>query len=237
MKKSVKAIIIIAIICICACTAVLITKHFETKKPSGTDVAGGLSQTEESGGAVYKYTNSGYKFSRLSSYTGEYVEDGKNENVKNIAAITIKNTTETDCRYAEVSVVTEGETYEFAFTTLKSGESVTVLEKNKKSYNEKSKIKTISIDKISGFQEKPQMYKDIFELTVMDGVINIKNISDKDIDGTVYVYYKNTRDGRLFGGITYRIPFDSIKAGELKQMPSKHLSKENSVLEFITYEH
>lgn len=236
MKKSVKAIIFIVIICICICTAVLITKQSENK-PSGTDVAEGLSQTEESSGAVFKYTNSGYKFSRLSSYTGEYVEDGKNENVKNIAAITIKNTTETDCGYAEVSVVTEVETYNFTFTTLKSGESVTVLEKNKSSYTEKSRIKTISIDRITDFRKKPQMYKDIFELTVMDGIMNIKNISDKDIDGAIYVYYKNTRDGRLFGGITYRVPFDSLKAGELKQMPSKHLSKENSVMEFITYEH
>lgn len=91
--------------------------------------------------------------------------------------------------------------------------------------------------KITGFQEKPQMYKDVFELTVMDGIMNIKNISDKDIDGVIYVYYKNTRDGGLFGGITYRVPFDSLKSGELKQMSSKNLSKENSVMEFITYEH
>ena len=167
------------------------------------------------------------KFIRVANFDGEAI----------INSIKIKNMSGTDCRYAEIKATTEDGDFEFVLTTLKDGDSVAVLEKNKKSCKEKFGIKSIAIEKFAAFDEKPQLCEDIFELTVNNRVINIKNISDKDIDGTIYVYYKNQKDNILFGGITYRIPFDSLKAGELKQASSKHLSKKNSVLEFVTYEH
>lgn len=246
MKKSVKAIIFIAIALICICTTVLTVKHSDKKDPSVADASGGSPQntdvSAQSGNGIrndaeYPFVNSGFAFSDIISYSGGYIEDGSNEPVKNTASIKIKNMSGTDCRYAEIKATTEDGDFEFVLTTLKDGDSVAVLEKNKKSCKEKCGIKSIAIEKFAAFDEKPQLCEDIFELTVNNRVINIKNISDKDIDGTIYVYYKNQKDNILFGGITYRIPFDSLKAGELKQASSKHLSKENSVLEFVTYEH
>lgn len=238
MKKSKKTIIIAVVLCVCICIGVLVTKCLQKSEPSA-GIAEGSSQISRipADKFSYKYENSKFRFSKMFSYSGMYVEDGTDEPETGIAAIRIKNNTGEPCRYAEIKVMTDDGDFEFVFTTLMNGESVTVLEKNKRKYNEKAKVNSISIEKKSGFEEIPDLFENIFELTVNDKVINIKNVSDEDIAGTVYVYYKNIDENGLLGGITYRVAFDSLKAGELKQASSKHLSKENSIMEFITYEH
>lgn len=240
MKKGVKTVIIAVAVLVCVCAAVLAVKYCVKSEPSETSVAEGSQLTEKPvipSKSSYRHNNSGFRFSELFSYSGKYVEDGTDDIESNIAAVRIENNTGKTCRYAEVSVLTDDGVFEFEFTTLKDGECVTVLEKNRKHYTRSIKINSISVENKVWFEDEPGLYEDIFELTVYDKVINIKNISKKDIDGTIYVYYKNAEENGLLGGITYRIPFDSLKAGELKQASSIHLSKENSVMEFITYEH
>ena len=50
------------------------------------------------------------------------------------------------------------------------------------------------------------------------------------------VYYKNVEDDIYHGGITYRVKFSGgIKAGEIKQIQSKHYSSKNSEILNLTY--
>lgn len=240
MKKSKKAVIIALALCLCVCLIIVIVKKTDSTAPSETAVSEEQRPSAETKIPVkksFKYENGDLSFTGLFSYSGAYVEDGTDEAVSDIAAIRVQNNSENDYQYADVHVITEDGSFDFTFTTLKKGESILMLEKSRKSFPQKAKIQTVSVENKVKFTEAPSLHEDIFELTVHDKVINIKNISDKDIDGKIYVYYKNTVDNGITCGITYRIAFDSLKAGELKQASSRHLSKENSILEFIDYEH
>ena len=76
---------------------------------------------------------------------------------------------------------------------------------------------------------------DTVKLQVFDGVINATNISDKDIDGEIVIYYKNAASDLFYGGITYRIQIqDGLKADEIRQVMTQHASDTGSKIMFVT---
>lgn len=181
-----------------------------------------------------KEIGEGIYASELISYSGEFVEDGSNEKVKNIASLDLVNEGSADIQYIEISVKTEKEAYEFVATTLIRGIKVTVLEKDRKPFEKNAVIVSAQIKTIAPFQSEISVCRDDFEVQIMDSVMNLRNISDKDYSSTVFVYYKNYVGDGFLGGITYRVRFDTIGAGELRQMSSSNLVKGTSKVVFIT---
>lgn len=168
-------------------------------------------------------------------YTGKYVEDGSNDDVENIASVCVSNNAEKAWQYLDLEVKTKHETYEFELTTLPPKGQLDVLEKNRKKFKKNEKILSVEIKKCVEFTEAVSQHRDEFHVSIMDSVMNIKNVSEKDVNGTIFVYYKNLNENGRMNGITYRVRYDGLKAGELKQMASKNLSKENSKVVFIKY--
>ena len=177
-----------------------------------------------------------FSSAKLMSYSGAYAEDGTGEEVSGIAALTFVN--DTGNFYQTLTLhVTDGENeYEFFITSLKPGALITVLDRAKTPYAGEEKSVAVTVAESSFFADIPEMHIDTFSLQVLDGVINIKNISGKDIPGDVYIYYKNKNENGYFGGITYRINCGAIASGELVQRGSAHLSAGNSEILFIDYE-
>jgi hypothetical protein len=79
------------------------------------------------------------------------------------------------------------------------------------------------------------MMKETFEITGGDGYLDVKNISNADISGDIFVYYKNSASDLLYGGITYRARLSGgIKAGETMRIMTGHYHEGASRLLMVT---
>lgn len=176
------------------------------------------------------------EITEIGKYTGSFVEDGTDEDVTDVMMITIKNNGENTLQYAEIQLVSEKETIEFALSTLPPGKEMIVLEKNRKGYLKNLEHAEIRLNNVVFFNEEPNLYEDVFNIEKLKGALNIKNITKTNIEGPIAVYYKAINDNYYYGGITYRVVIhEGIKAGETHQVMSNHFSPDTCEIIFVTY--
>jgi hypothetical protein len=169
-------------------------------------------------------------------YTGAFPEDGSFDQKENVFALKVKNYSVKDLQLIRIEIKSDVKDYYFEITTLPSGESITVLEKSGATIAQTEKIQSVKAKNIAFFNKEMSLHSAIFQLTPLDKVMNIMNISDKDISSDVYVYYKKVdQNGNLFGGITFRSNAGPLKSGEMKQIPTSAFSRSDSKAVFITY--
>lgn len=191
----------------------------------GDDPAPDSGQTQD---VKYISLGSALKLTLVGEYDGVFMEDGSNDEITNALAIVLQNDNYNDLQYAEIYLDYGDFTASFTATNVPSGSSVLLLEKNRTLSKERLPNKYYT-ENLVFFDEKMSVAEDVFEINGTDGAINIKNISDKDIDGDVVVSYKNYANDMFYGGITYRITVTGgIKAGEMKQAPAGHFSSSSS---------
>ena len=200
----------------------------------------GVSLSMNSGKAKEKDVNidlgNGLEVIAIGSYSGEFVEDGSNEEVKDVLMIKVTNTSETVLQYTEIALKSKDDVEaRFTLSTLPPNETVMVLEADKKSYDKKDEYISGEAKDVVFFHNGISLYQDKLEIGGLEGAFNVKNISDKDINGDIYIYYKNYKDGLFYGGITYRAKIEGgIKTGEMKQVMTKHYSPDTCMLMFVT---
>lgn len=169
----------------------------------------------------------------VGRYSGMFFEDGSDGIVQNVLMIVVKNTGKTDLQYTEITLHTEKGDGNFKLSTLPAGESAVVLEADRMQYvNGKYTAENKST---VFFENGLEKYEDVFDVSGLSGMLNVKNISDKDISGKIYIYYKNAASDIYYGGITYRATVDGLKSGELRQVVAKHFNPGQSEILFITY--
>lgn len=180
---------------------------------------------------------SGLSLVSIGSYTGMYIEEGKDVEVKDVIAVTVYNGSENDLQYAEI-YVSVGEVFaQFDITCLPSGSSVTVLEKRLKNYVNGMQFKYITSSNVAFFNGKMPLHSDTIFVTCIDGYLNITNMSDTAIDSDVIVYYKKYKDGRYFGGITYTVTVKGgISAKSSVMMAAPHFDPDESKVMFVIYD-
>ncbi len=149
-------------------------------------------------------------------------------------SVLVRNISEKDVQYAVLSVVCGDKTHYFTLSTLTAGSSA-ILTHNDAEFDEKAQYHTWKINEEIIFSEPLSVYPEVFEISGADGCVSVKNISSKDIDGSIYVYYKNVEDGVFTEGTTYRILIEGLKKNEEVQMLSSHYKKDTSLVMFVTY--
>ena len=163
----------------------------------------------------------------IDKYTGIYMEDGTNDIVSDMLMVTIQNTAEQDLQLIRFSLVFMNYTAEFEATNIPAGASAILLEKNRHPYS-KEGIRTVDVPVINFFEQPMGQQEDVLKIVGTEGTLNIQNISDQDITGDIYIYYKNWAADTYYGGITFRIKAaGGIKAGGIVQIPTGHFSSDN----------
>ena len=158
----------------------------------------------------------------IGSYTGMFLEDGTDELVEDVMTIVVKNESDKDLQYTQIYLDYGHAKAQFALTNLKAGASVVVLEQNRMEKPTEELVKA-ETEHIVFYEEVQNLMGDCFEVEGLEGMMNVKNISEEAISGDVYVYYKNVENGMYFGGITYRVHIEGgIGAGEIKQVGASH---------------
>lgn len=178
----------------------------------------------------------GLEVTAIDGYSGPYMEDASDEPVTDVMMIQVKNTGDKAIQYAEITLSGAREKDAvFKLSTLKKGETVTVLESTKKQYKEKDKYTEITAVNVAYFQNKPKTYADELKIQPLDGGLNVTNVSGKDIDEEIIIYFKDCSGAMLMGGITYRGRIEGgIKAGEICQLMSDNFTETNTKVVFIT---
>lgn len=177
----------------------------------------------------------GLEIHSLGAYSGEYIENGDDGSVNGVATVEIANIGTRDIQYAQITVTAEEEVYSFKLTTLPSGSSV-LLESQKKEYVQDCQLKYAVAENVAPFvDEGMNLMSDVFIVTGRDYTLNITNKSDRDYNGAVTVYFKQTKNGKYFCGITYSATLvQGIKAGQSVIIPASHFKIDTSKVMFVT---
>ena len=196
-------------------------------------------QTEVTAPAELQNVNLGYglKVTDMGGYTGMYMEDGTDEIVSGVLMLVVENTGEQDIQYAEITMDFADQQAQFSLTTLPVGAKVVLLEKNRMQWDHSMDDGSVlpMVDNVAYFQEPISTMEDKLKIGILDGAINVTNISGEDIPGTVSVYYKNAAADIYYGGITYRIQIQGgLKADEIRQVMTNHASDTGSKIMFVT---
>lgn len=179
----------------------------------------------------------GLQVTDMGSYTGMYMEDGTDEIVSGVMMLVVENTGEEDIQYAEITMDLADQQAQFSLTTLPVGAKVVLLEKNRIQWEDSMGDGSAlpMVDNVAFFQEPISTMEDKLKIGIVDGAINVTNISGEDISGTISVYYKNAAADIYYGGITYRIQIQGgLKADEIHQVMTNHASDTGSKIMFIT---
>ena len=177
----------------------------------------------------------GLQITDIGKYTGVYMEDGSNEVVSGVLMIVVKNTGEQDIQYAQITLPTDSGEAEFTLSTLPVGESCVLLEQTRLEYVGNEAAFLAEAFNVAVFSEPMSLQEDKLQLQVLDGALNVINISGEDITGDVVIYYKNAAADVYYGGITYRVRIEGgIKADEIKQIMASHFSDSGSKVMFVT---
>ena len=171
----------------------------------------------------------------IGGYTGMYMEDGTNELLSGILMLIVKNESDSTIQYAEITIPTEMGDAQFSLSTLPAGESVVILEKNRMVYTGQEDLSGASVYNVAVFSEPLSLHPEELDMQILDGAINVTNISGKNISGDIVIYYKNAAADLLYGGITYRVRIEGgMKAGEIKQIMATHFADPGSRIMFVT---
>lgn len=200
--------------------------------PTGDDTPNGDSTAAE----PMMDLGSGLSLMSVNRYAGAFVEDGTDETVADVLAITVRNDGDKTVQYAHITLDQGESTYEFNVTTLPVGASAQVLEVSRQAMPDSTEGMAGQVDTFAVFDTEPSLYENVLGIETQDTAITITNKSGSDITGPIYVYYKIAYGDLYLGGITYRVGVaDGLKAGESSTCYAGHFSNDYSKLMFATY--
>lgn len=173
----------------------------------------------------------------IGTYTGKYVEDGSDEAVSDVLMIKVLNKGEEAVEYAVLQFQLDNQIAEFTVSALMPGAEAVLLEKNRMSYDAEVDYTQTMVNCVNfaRYQYELTLYEKKLKIQVLNGGINVTNISGEDIEENITIYYKNKENGAFLGGIAYRISFEGgIESGEVRQKMAKHLLENESEILFVT---
>lgn len=177
---------------------------------------------------------SGLQITDSGIYTGVYMEDGSNDIVSGVMMVVVSNSGEQDIQLANITAVCGDAEYRFSLTNLATGERAVLLDLDRKESGGGG-LSSAIVTEIVLFSEPMDRMPDTIEISGMEGMLNVKNISDADIDGDIFIYYKYAAQDIYYGGITFRVRIEGgLKAGELRQIPAGHYSPEGCAIVQVT---
>lgn len=164
----------------------------------------------------------GLRITGIGRYAGIFMEDGSEDVVSDVMLLVLENTSASDLQLARIEVEYTDFTAQFQATNVPAGEAVVLLELNRHTYVDED-YRAVSSRNVVFFDEPMDICET--QLSLEDGETSIKvtNISDKDISGEIYVYYKYSAGGLLYGGITFRAKIEGgLAAGTSAVVTTGH---------------
>lgn len=206
----------------------------DTAAPDGSADADASGQQQTAGEEPMMALGSGLSLMSVNRYAGAFVEDGSDDTVADVMAVTVRNDGDKTVQYAHITL-TQGESaYEFDVSTLPVGASAQLLELSRQTMPDSTEGMTGQVSACAVFETEPSLCADVLGIETQDTAITVTNNSGSDL-GQIYVYYKIAYGDLYLGGITYRVGVSGLKAGESTTCYAGHFSTDYSKLMFATY--
>ncbi len=171
----------------------------------------------------------------ISNYGGYYVEDGSDELVSGIPVITLENKGTSAVQLMDLELTdVSGRRYLFELTTFMPGMCMTVLEKNRASYDASSAIAEVSVTRYSVFSEPPALDPSVLQVLCNGDTITLRNLSSESLPAG-HLYYKHCSGDLLIGGITYSVSFPALAPGQSYTLRPSHFDDATSRILFVKY--
>lgn len=176
----------------------------------------------------------GLQITDAGRYTGMYMEDGSGDIVSGVMMVVVRNSGEQDVQLANITALCGDMEYRFSLTNLAAGEQVVLLDLDRKESGGEILSSAVLTESVL-FSEPMDRMADAIEISGLDGMLNVKNVSDADMEGDIFIYYKYAAEDIFYGGITFRVRIEGgLKAGELRQIPAGHYSPAGCVIVQVT---
>ena len=173
------------------------------------------------------------QINRIDSYVGIYMEDGTDDVVSGILMISVTNESDRDLQLARINLAYPDAVAQFEVTNLPAGATVTLLEKNRMEMPDQAPVSS-SVENLLFFPEPMDLQQERIQLGGSTGMLTVSNISGEDIDGDIYVYYKNTSGDQFYGGITFRAKVSGgLKAGETATLMANHYAPDSCTVVLV----
>lgn len=148
--------------------------------------------------------------------------------------LVVQNEGDSDIKYSVLKCGSDSGDLSFKITSMPSGCVCVLTEDNGAEFDENASYYGFELSDTVYFDNKMSAHSDVLLLRGKDGVISVKNTSERDVSD-VYVYYKNEENGVLIGNETYRVSFGSIASGEEKELSAEHYKAYTSRVLFTEY--
>lgn len=163
-----------------------------------------------------------------SLFSGQFVEDGKDNLVSNVATILVTNNSDQYLDLATIMYLIDGKTATFVVTGLPAGRSAWVLESSKLTATASSTF--TYVDKTTSFRENVSATSDKVTITADGNMLTATNNSDETLEG-VFIYYRSVHtDGNFLGGITYLVDFGTLEPGASVEKMGGHYSEDSEII-------
>lgn len=162
-------------------------------------------------------------YSSFSAFSGQFVEDGTDRMVSNVAAILVTNQSDQFMDLATLTFTLDGKTATFVVTGLPAGRSAWVMESTAMTVTADSEL--TFVDCVSSLRDGVSAQSEVVTVTAQGNVLTAVNNSDKTLEN-VFIYYKQARaDGSFFGGITYLVDFGTLAPGGSARKEAPHFAE------------
>ena len=158
-------------------------------------------------------TDYGVRFSTLAAgYDGYYIEDGSDEEVKNVLAMQFFNDSDQAIQYAEYVFRTGDTAVSFKVSNLPAHQSCVVLEANRHKYNSGEVLDLIS-RVVAKVDTLPFASDKVLLVDNSDGSVTVMNLTGETLPVVRFFYKYFYEDQNTFlGGITYTASAEDIPA-------------------------
>ena len=208
-KKTLRIMIGIVLIVLIMLLVILAVHNRSLKKQEDQKAADKKAATSLE--LPYQFDDGKLEMESVFSYAGPN-PDNNGEEGDNIAAIQMKNCSDTYLASAQITVTTgDGTKLTYQVEDLPAGKTVTAFEIKNQELPDKFTIH--KIDAKTEYSDDVSLHEDALTITTEDMNIGLTNISQEAIQNMTVIYH-DVMDDEYFGGKSYQKTVESLAAGE-----------------------
>lgn len=152
-------------------------------------------------------------------------------------SVTLENISSKDLEYSVLKCTANGTPVTFKITALLSGKKAVAVCNEDIKYEKNIDLKDWSLEDKAFYASRMSIDEKVFKVQTQTGAIKVTNVSDKDIDGKIYICYKKSQHGIYFADETFRVKIENgIKAGETVAVPANRFTQGTHEIIFIDYD-
>lgn len=166
----------------------------------------------------------------IGQYTGVYSEISKSEDVEDILAIIVENTSDKVVSFSSLTIeYADEKTCTFTPTNIPAHQTALVFTNGETiPYADVEKFECI--DSMAVMAKELPLLEGVVGIDFVDGQFIVTNLTSDDL-GEVYIRYKNFTDGNTYlGGVTYSVMVPEVEGYETYKVDAPDYSEDTSVI-------